>query len=122
MRSGLVIGTAFLFALCAGAFAQETPTRAETFQHISEVVAAATVESRELVESYSTADASWLEERVDDLIAMANDLSLWLSDNPYARVSGFTVSIPWGLSIDFVFVEANALSPVGGQPEEDQNQ
>ena len=75
-------------------------TRDETLKMISDTIADAN-ETREVMQG--AYPASVVSERIEDSLKKIADLRDRLESNPYVRVISFTVSIPFGLSIDLEF-------------------
>jgi len=78
-------------------------TKEETFTYLSGELAEIQQDAQAL--QTLSAESSFLQDRIDDLLKKADSVRDDLSSNPYVRVSGFSVTIPWGVTFEFSFPE-----------------
>lgn len=97
-----LITTAFLLGTLAAdvALAQ---SREETLKLISDTLAEVNNSQRAVYQN--ALPTSQTSEIIDSALQKIVDLRDELKDNPYVRISGFTVSIPWGVSVDLTFLD-----------------
>jgi hypothetical protein len=78
----------------------QSPSREKTMEKVAEALAEIAALNREWVMTHSTGDYL---NMIDSAIGIINGLGAFLSDNPWLRVGGFSVGLPAGVSVDFVF-------------------
>lgn len=98
--------TLLLIFVLTGGVAQATElTREQTMELVAQKVAdiqkaATPAMSLEYMDSASRSD---IASKISDVMKKLDALRTLLATNPYIRVSGFTVGVPAGVTIDFIF-------------------
>ncbi|MBB2973960.1 hypothetical protein [Mesorhizobium sp. RMAD-H1] len=100
------IAFSILIAMLATSAHAAPLTREETFQLLSRELAKIEENSSE-VQRYSTMPAytSLVKDKIQEAMKIAISLRDTLSGNPYVRVSGVSVTIPWGITLELTFPE-----------------
>lgn len=84
--------------------AQELKTRDETVDYISrELAKINSLVSKLESGSIESMSSGYAEDLIDGAISRAMEMKQVLEDNPYARVNGVTIGIPWGISVEIEF-------------------
>ena len=90
---------AFLLMTAQGFCQTAQPSREETFQLISEVVADV---NRSVFSDPKLAQSAEFRAQLQDALRRLADLKDWLKTNPYVQLAGFSIGTG-GVTIDFVF-------------------
>ena len=100
-----IVGLLAVVAMSVGtpSFAQ-TPSREETMAKVAESLAKIAALNREWQMANDTGDYLGM---IDSAMGIINGLDSFLSDNPWLRVGGFSLGLPAGVSVDFVFPGAD---------------
>ncbi|WP_284765384.1 hypothetical protein [Agrobacterium sp. CFBP2214] len=92
----LFLATITLTAFCA------STTLAQTREETLGVIADATVTLNEVNHAMNASEnASVAAVLFKDALKRVSDLQDQLKDNPYFRLSSFSVNVPWGISVEF---------------------
>lgn len=105
----LGFGSLALFIIFTeSAFGQSEMTREETFAYVGKNLAEFGEEAQAFQAKFATADKGYLEQKFEEWVGEAEELRRSLTTNKYVRVSGFSITIPWGVTFEFEFPEAEA--------------
>lgn len=88
--------------LCTSGPALAEMSRDETYAFIAKEIAELQDEGRAMAEM---SDKSYMQKKAEAILKKARELRDVLRDNPYARVTGFSVGVPFGVSVDFAFTD-----------------
>jgi hypothetical protein len=100
IRTWMLVSTAIFWT---EASAQNLTSRPETMDYIAQQLAEIDQGVQTLQFADANTDKSYIQRSVEALLEKAADMRDKLRTNPYARITGFSVSVPWGISFEFVF-------------------
>lgn len=86
----------------------DQPTREETFKFLSQELSQMNADAQDLqrLGAYPATTSQLedqIQERVGNLLERANRVRDYLAGNPHVQVTGFSITIPWGVSLEFTF-------------------
>ncbi|MER9222994.1 hypothetical protein NKI48_29695 [Mesorhizobium sp. M0644] len=98
----IIVSAIALIAFSGTTAAQPMMSREETLAYVSKQLAEIQGDAKQL-QTYTTIEKSALQERIDEILRKAVELRDVLSTNHYVQVTGFSVTIPWGVTFEFAF-------------------
>jgi hypothetical protein len=98
----LLISTLLLLATASAGLTEPPTTEEATIELIGQKLAELSETNEMMASALGTSNVADLTKKA---ITTVKELKETLSANPFIRVSGFTVGIPGGVSVDFEFVD-----------------
>lgn len=110
MRFSLMV--AAILSIATHAHAQQ-PTREQTVAEVSKRLAEiqALYPPPSAIAQMNVVPTFEIQQRLDKALERATALRDWLRDNPYMRVTGFSVNIPWGMTVNVELKEGSGFVP-----------